>query len=232
MKDIIAIRHVNFEHLGTLEPLLKQMGFAIHYQEAGVIDLSKLDAAKPDLLVVLGGPIGAYEEHNYPWLNDELRLIERRLAKELPLLGICLGAQLIARALGSKVYPNCAKEIGWKPLSLTAEGQNSCLAELRACNYQVLHWHGDTFDLPVGAQLLASTDLTANQAFAYGATTLGLQFHLEIDVTDIERWLIGHTHELATNNINLTTLRQDSFRYGTILAASAAQCIMRWLIAH
>jgi len=230
MRQVLAIRHVAFEHLGTLAPLLTQMGFNIRYLEAGVTDLSALDSLQPDLLVILGGPIGAYEEHLYPWLLDELHLIEQRLTVGKPILGICLGAQLMARALGSKVYPNRAKEIGWGPLRLTAAGDNSCLADLGECNYQVLHWHGDTFDLPVGSQRLASSDLTENQAFAYGPTALGLQFHLEIDATDIERWLIGHAHEIASvPGLTPAKLRHDSGSYGAILATSAAKCMTQWL---
>jgi GMP synthase (glutamine-hydrolysing) len=179
---------------------------------------------------VLGGPIGAYEENNYPWLTNELRLIERRLAAKKPILGVCLGAQLMARALGSKVYPNSAKEIGWSPLRLTLEGERSCLKDLAGCNYQVLHWHGDTFDLPSGAQCLASTAITKNQAFSYGETALGLQFHLEIDGADIERWLIGHAHEIAaTPGVTNSRLRADSACYSAALATSGANCLAGWL---
>lgn len=231
MKNILAIRHVAFEHLGTLEPFFNRMGFNLHYIEAGITNLATVEVSAPDLLVVLGGPIGAYETDKYPWLQDELHLIERRLKLQRPLLGICLGAQLIAQALGSRVYPNLHKEIGWKPLQLTLEGKESFLAALGECNYQVLHWHGDTFELPTGAKLLASTAITENQAFIYDTNTVGLQFHLEIKVAEIEQWLIGHAHELAaTRTTTLSDLRQDSTKYGNILASSAAKCLTTWLI--
>ena len=121
-----------------------------------VDDLSAADLAECDVLVILGGPIGAYQDNLYPFLKDEIALIEKRLSSDRPVLGICLGAQLMGRALGAKVYSNCGKEIGWAPLSLTEDGQDSCLGRLNP-GTRVLHWHGDTFDLPLSATLLAST---------------------------------------------------------------------------
>ena len=230
MKEVVAIRHVAFEHLGTLAPLLSGRGFRIRYLDAGVADLKTFDPLSPALLVVLGGPIGACDEAQYPWLGDELRIIEQRLRAQRPILGICLGAQLMAHALGSRVYGGEAKEIGWAPIQLTLEGKRSCLAGLTSCGCQVLHWHGDTFDLPQSATRLASTAVTPNQAFAVGAKALGLQFHLEADPAEIERWLIGHAHEIgATAGLSPETIRADTARYGAAVAKSAAECILRWL---
>src|SRR5262249_57807158 len=121
-----------------------------------------------EVLIVLGGPIGVYQEQDYPFLTDELRVLERRLAADLPTLGICLGAQLMARALGAKVYAGPRKEIGWSPLHLSAAGRRSCLAPLAKRQAAVLHWHGDTFDLPAGATHLASTPDYPHPALACG----------------------------------------------------------------
>ena len=173
----LALRHVAFEDLGLLAPWLERRGHAIRYAEAPTDDVARIDPLAPDLLVVLGGPIGAYEEAQYPFLVPELRLLERRLAAGRPTLGLCLGAQLMARALGARVYPGKAKEIGWSALSLAPAGRESCLRHLEAT--PVLHWHGDTFDLPERAVRLASTALTENQAFAWGDAALALQFHAE-----------------------------------------------------
>lgn len=230
MKDIVAIRHVAFEHLGTLAPLLTGRGFRVRYLDAGGADLRRFDLLSPDLLVVLGAPIGAYAEEQYPFLADELRIIDQRLAAERPLLGICLGAQLMARALGSRVYPGKTKEIGWAPIRLTRDGQLSCLAGLKSCDYRVLHWHGDTFDLPENAKRLASTDITETQAFAVGDKALALQFHLEADPREIESWLVGHAHEIdATDGVTPAAIRADTARYGASVAESAAASMLNWL---
>src|SRR6185436_5058732 len=132
--------------------------------------------------------------------------LEDRLSRRRPTLGICLGAQLIARVLGARVYPARAKEIGWHPLQLTSAGEASPLSHLRATSGQVLHWHGDTFDLPAGAAHLASTEVCPHQAFSIDAA-LALQFHLEVDVHRIERWLIGHVCELGVNGVDVAQLR-------------------------
>ena len=164
----LAVRNVAFEDLGSFERVLADRGYRVAYADAGLDDLGALDPLGPDLLVVLGGPIGAYEEARYPFVLDELRLLEKRLAADLPTLGVCLGGQLIARALGARVYPGGQKEIGWAPLVLTDEGRGSCLRHLAPEETPVLHWHGDTFDLPRGAVRLASTEAYENQAFSWG----------------------------------------------------------------
>jgi len=230
MKEVIAIRHLAFENLGTLAPVLSGRGYRVRYLDAGVDDLAGIDPVKPALLVVLGGPIGARQVDQYPFLSKELRLVERRLEAERPILGICLGAQLMALALGSRVYPGETKEIGWGPIRLTAAGRVSCLEPLSACNYQVLHWHGDTFDLPAGARRLASTEVTENQAFALGEYALGLQFHLEVEAAEIERWLVGHAHEIAAlEGADPRGIRGDTGRFGPALASSAVSCFQHWL---
>jgi GMP synthase (glutamine-hydrolysing) len=228
--EVLAIRHVYFEHLGSFAGTLARRGYRVRYVEAGIDDLAAIDPAAPSLLAVLGGPIGAYEEAQYPFLLDELRLIERRLAAGLPILGICLGCQLIARALGARVYPGGTKEIGWSPLELTAAGHASPLGHLAGCDYRVLHWHGDTFDLPADAELLGSTPLTAHQAFRRGAAVLALQFHVEVDPAEIERWLVGHACEIAgAGGLDVNRLRADTARFGPATAACAASVLDRWL---
>lgn len=229
-RTVLAIRHVQFEDLGGFADVLGGNGFAVHYRDAGVDDLRALDPLAPELLVVLGGPIGAYEDHLYPFLKDELSLLERRLKANRPTLGICLGGQLMARALGARVYPGPAKEIGWAPLILTDAGCTSPLAHLGPDHTPVLHWHGDTFDLPSGATLLASTDLISNQAFSHGPNIIGLQFHGEVDSARIERWLIGHACEIAaTSVVSVEALRADSARFGKALACQGRLFMREWL---
>jgi GMP synthase (glutamine-hydrolysing) len=230
MKSAVALRQVAFEDLGSFEATLASAGYAVTYVEAADGLAAAADAAEAaDLLAVLGGPIGAYEEAAYPFLSDELSLLSRRIAADRPLLGICLGAQLIARALGARVYPGPVKEIGWSPLRLTPEGSASCLRHL-AAGVPVLHWHGDTFDLPDGATRLASSGHYENQAFSHGASLLALQFHLEVEPARLERWYVGHAVEIAaTPGVDVAGLRRDSRAHGPALAAAAAKVLAEWL---
>ena len=225
MKKIHVIRHLAFEDLGNIQPVLDQLGAEVTYIEAGqdLIDSSVNDC---DLLVILGGPIGVYEEVDYPFIADELVLIQQRIASMKPLLGICLGAQLIARAMGSKVYPGHQKEIGWGRLTLNDQVNNP-LAILG--EQAILHWHGDTFDLPSSATLLASNDNYPNQAFAIEDFCLAVQFHPEVTVSGMERWLIGHTAEIAaTDKVSVTSLRQDNAEIGRTLQPIAQKIWTNW----
>ena len=225
-RTAIALRHVAFEDLGILEPLLRRRGFDVSYLEAGVDTLGP--ALRADLLIVLGGPIGVYEAGKYPFVADEIRLIERRLTRRRPVLGICLGAQMIAAALGARVYPAGVKELGWFPIALTKAGRRSCLKYL-APPRRVLHWHGDTFDLPDGATLLASTKPVANQAFEVPGA-LALQFHAEVDARGVERWLIGHTCEISgTKGVSVLGLRAATRRHAPGLMPAGRKLFDRWL---
>jgi GMP synthase (glutamine-hydrolysing) len=230
MKTAIAIRHVAFEDLGSFAPLLAEHGYRLEYREAGMDDLAGLAASPPDLLVVLGGPIGVYDEGDYPFLRDELRLLEQRLSQDRATLGICLGSQLMARALGARVYPGPQKEIGWGTLSLSEAGQASCLRHLAAERTPVLHWHGDTFDLPAGAVRLASSPLYENQAFSWGRRALALQFHVEVTAPGLERWFIGHACEIGTVvGLTVGQLRADTARWSASLQTQARQWGEEWL---
>lgn len=179
------------------------------------------------MVISLGGPMGVYESPRQPFLADELELLRRRLAADRPTLGICLGAQLIAAALGARVYPGPGKEIGFAPVILTDPGAASPLA-LIAPDQPVLHWHGDTFDLPEGAELLASTSRYRNQAFAIGPNVLALQFHLEAG-DDIESWLTGHARELQSSGIDPEPIRRDAGLQTDSLRSLASAVLTAWL---
>jgi GMP synthase (glutamine-hydrolysing) len=232
-RDALAIRHVPFEDLGLLEPLLRTRGYRTSYLDAPVEPVTPEAALEPDLLVVLGGPIGVYETEAYPFLGAEREAIAARVRAGRPTLGVCLGAQLLAAALGADVVATGRKEIGYAPLTLTAEGRDaaegrgSALAPLDGV--RVLHWHGDQFAIPEGAVRLAETPGFPNQAFAIGSQVLGLQFHLEADHTQIERWLVGHAHELASAGIDPNRIRSEAATYGPALAEAARRTFDRWL---
>ncbi len=192
-RTVAALRHLAFEDLGLIEPFLIQRGWKVRYFDVGVDELYVQEARDADLLVVLGGPIGAEDDDLYPFLADELHLIKERLANQSPILGICLGAQLIAPALGASVRPMSHKEIGFFPINLTEAALKSPLAHIG--NQPVLHWHGDQFSMPTGIESCASTDLCPHQAFLIDLHVMAWQFHLEVDSRRIEQWLIGHCSE-------------------------------------
>lgn len=223
----LIVRHVAFEDLAGFAPALSSRGFELRYFDIGLGELTANAATDFDLAIILGGPIGVYEEDRYPFLLDELKFIEARIAAGKPTMGICLGAQLMAKALGARVYPGPAKEIGFAPLEVTPEGLASCVGTFAGC--EVLHWHGDVFDLPDGARRLASTQVCPNQAFSYGESAIGFQFHPEYDGVGFERWLIGHTFELATNSVDVRALREQANSRAPDLKALAAACMSQWL---
>lgn len=208
-KTIYAIQHLAFEDLGILEDTFYELGYRVRYFEAGVDDL-KQALEFEGLIIILGGPIGVYETEDYPFLNDEIQYLKQRLEKNLPTLGICLGAQLIAHALDAKVYAGPQKEIGWSKLQLSS-AKNNPLIPIE--NTEVLHWHGDTFDLPENAELLASSEIYKNQAFRVGQNILALQFHVEVASDSMEKWLIGHTCELRKAGLNINDLRFENIKF-------------------
>ena len=232
MKTALIIRHVAFEDLGTLEPLLREAGYFLEYREAGWHDVAGIDPLSPELMIVLGGPIGVYELTEYPFLRDEMALLERRLKAEKPVLGVCLGAQLMAAALGAHVYPGAnGKEIGWS--RLLPGRQTAAFPFMRPLlenDVEVLHWHGDTFDLPPHAAHLAASRQYLHQAFAHGRRALALQFHPEVTARGLERWYIGHACEIAGQpGLNVTALRGESLRKAPRLEAAARRFWDGWL---
>lgn len=227
-KKAIAISHVSYEDAGTFEDALQGRGIALDYLQAGVDDLSP--AKDADILVVLGAPIGVYEVDRYPFLRDEFAAVERMMARKKPVIGFCLGAQIIAAVLGSRVYPNREKEIGWGLLGLTPDGRKSPLVALGENKFRVFHWHGDTFDLPRGATWLAETAITPNQAFSYaGGKVLALQFHPEPHWRGLERWFIGGAQALKAAGIDVNTLRADTARLGPGMENASRKMFDTWL---
>jgi len=189
MKKLLVFQHVPHELLGTLNPLLKKSGFRIRY-----VNFARHPDAQPSLngydgLVVLGGPMSVNDTDRLPHLKTEMKVIEEALGKNIPVLGICLGAQLIAKTLGAAVYPNEEKEIGWYDVSPTNHAQSDPLLGAFVDTEKIFQWHGETFDIPRSTRHLAFSSLCANQAFRHGGNVYGFQFHLEVDEPMIHRWL-------------------------------------------
>lgn len=231
MKTALVLRHLAFEDLGLLKRVLERAGYAIRYIEAGVDPLTAHAPLDADLLVVLGGPVSVYDTDAYPWLRQEIDWLRERLLADRPTLGICLGAQLMAAALNARVYAGGHKEIGWAPLTLGREGEDFAGMEdyLRQAP-AVLHWHGDTYDLPSGARHLASSAHYENQAFAWGAHCLALQFHPEFEAHRLEQWLIGHALEIgATPGLTLDGLRAQTALHGARAQAAGERFFATWI---
>jgi GMP synthase (glutamine-hydrolysing) len=230
MPTCLALRHLPFEDLDALAPMLAARGFQVSYLDAPrgqLDDAGRAACSDADLLVVLGGPVGACDEADYPFLLDELAVIEARVAADRPLLGLCLGAQLMARAMGALNLAGAADEIGWMPIELTAAGRASCLAAL--AGEPVFQWHSDTFELPAGATHLARSAACEHQAFQRGRA-LALQFHPEVSAEGLEVWYVGHTRSLSDpGSPCIADLRADAARYATALSERLEAVLDAWL---
>ncbi len=225
-KSALIQRHLTFEDLGSLASVLEGEGYRLILIEAGIDPLP--DPLSFDLVVVLGGPIGVNDGRSYPSIAAEREWLAPRLAARRPTLGICLGAQLMAAALGAEVAPMSRKEIGFAPLTLTEAGRCGPLTALEGV--PVLHWHGEAFETPAMAENLATTSACATQAFAVGRVVLGLQFHAEAgELPAFERWLIGHAVELAQAGIAPEDLRRAAEEHGPALRVAGQSMLSAWL---
>jgi GMP synthase-like glutamine amidotransferase len=184
---VLAFRHVPFEGLGLIEPALRLRHIEVDYADLYQPGAATPDIGRYDALIFMGGPMSVNDD--LPFLHQETDFIRQAIARRQPILGICLGSQLIARAMGATVRRNSAKEIGWYRVQFTPAAAGD---RLFGGLYQetIFHWHGETFDLPPGAELLASSNLCRNQAFRAGEQTYGLQFHLEVTPEMIADWCI------------------------------------------
>ncbi len=189
-KPVLVIRHVPHEGLGILADVLTAANVTWQTVDLFGSQQDDLDVAAYSGMIIMGGPMNVDDTEQYPQLVSEVGWIKNAIDRELPVLGVCLGAQLIAKALGAKVYPGPAKEIGWYPVDMTEAASSDPLFQTCRPRETVFQWHGDTFDLPSGATLLASSELFAHQAFRYGSRCYGFQFHWEITGEMLDDWLV------------------------------------------
>lgn len=188
------LQHVPYEDLGCIQDWCNAKGHLVSatkfYKDEALPELSSFD-----WLVILGGPMSVNDSDTFSWIDKEKQFIEKAIKARKTIIGICLGSQFIASVLGSKVYLNPEKEIGWFPI--TEAGESNLLFSSNK-NYTVFHWHGETFNLPDGAKLLASSEACTNQAYLIGDTILGLQFHLEVTEESIAKMVTFGKSELTS----------------------------------
>jgi GMP synthase (glutamine-hydrolysing) len=232
MTPIPILRHVRHEPAGTLEDALTGAGLEFRYVdlfESGPA-AARLDLQSVPGLVVMGGPMNVDETERYPFLAAEVDWIRRALDLRLPMLGICLGAQLLAKALGAKVFPNRVKEIGWYSIELTPAAASDPLFAGCGKSVTVFQWHGDTFELPPGAVHLAHSPLCSQQAFRAGPCAYGLQFHVEMTAAMIDDWLgePGNCGELA----ELDYIDAEAIRMATPQRLPALEVLARQVLGR
>jgi len=202
MRPVFAVRQVSHEGLGTIADALRRCDVPYTIVDAFGENLPVFEPRQVSGLVVMGGPMNVDETDRYPFLAAEVDWLQRAIDSRLPVLGVCLGAQLLAKALGSRVYPNRVKEIGWYEVELLPETATDPLFCDAPSRPTIFHWHGDTFDLPAGSVQLARSPQCENQAFRHGKSAYGLQFHMEVTSQIIDSWLreSGNCGELAELN--------------------------------
>jgi len=224
MKRALIVRHVPVEGLAGYREPVEEAGYQLERIEASDPAFATLDLAAPDLLILMGGPMSVYEQDAHPWLVPYVAAIARRLEADRPTLGVCLGAQLIAAALGSRVYRGPRKEVGYSVLTILHPALDAL------AGVPVLHWHGDTFDLPAGGERLASSALYAEQGFRRGPNVLALQFHAEMGEDErFATWVSGWPHDVAAAGTTAEQLLADHVRFGPPSLVAGRAMMAQWL---
>jgi GMP synthase (glutamine-hydrolysing) len=231
-KTALILKHTHQDGSCFLGKTLEEEGFSIRSIGVPTTDFSDFDPLEADLLLVMGGPIGVYQAEDYPFIYDELNILEKRLAADRPTLGICLGSQLIAKALGGEVFlgPQ-GKEVGWHPLTLTEAGKRHAVRHLGGDKTNMFHWHNDTFTLPGDATLLASSGKYNHQIFSYGRRALGLQCHTEVREIRLREWYVTLVREITGEKalMKIDDLKKQTLQYVDTLNAQTRTFFLEWL---
>ncbi len=229
MRKVVVLQHAECEKPGLIAQALESRGYALETILTPAGEPVPTDLSQAQGLVIMGGPMGVYEHDRYPFLRDEMRLIERALCESKPILGVCLGSQLLAAALGAEVRKGRQKEIGWHSVIWAASAFEDALFKDLDPEFMAYHWHGDVFDAPKGAISLASSKLTACQAFRYGANAYGFLFHMEI-VPEILDGMIGtFADELKEEGLSGDEIRRQAQTYLPKLQAIGKRVFERWI---
>lgn len=225
MFRIVVIQHVEGEGLGIIEKVVRQKGIEVITVRVFKGERIPREVQDYSGLIILGGPMGVYEDDLYPFIKEELTLIRNAIRCGIAVLGICLGSQLLAKAVGGDVYKGKKKEIGWYKIRLTDEGKKDGLFIGLPDEFTVFQWHGDTFDIPEGSICLASSETFPHQIIKVGKMAYGLQFHLEVTEGMIRDWVNVNDRELTSlGYINPEGILKDTpwhiqtiHRYGEVV---------------
>jgi len=228
VKSALVIRHVPVEGIAAYRQPIEAAGYAIERVDVADPAFARLDLRKPDLVVMMGGPMGVYEADEHPWIRCQLRRLRHRLDEDRPTLGVCFGAQMIAAALGGEVYRGHAKEVGFHPVEVHDIARDGPLRHL--IGVPVLHWHGDTFTLPEGVELLASSHVYDHQAFRRGNNLLALQCHAEMGLDPrFDAWLEKWPDAVQAAGQDCGNLRRAYRDLGSTAVAAGQAMIAEWL---
>ena len=226
-RTAVILQHDPSIHLGNIGPVLTEHGYDLRIVDVTTEDVSAIDPAEADLVVVLGGEMGAYQTDEFPFLEQEKELLRERIAAERPVLGVCLGAQLMAGALGERVYKGETTQIGYRRVEPTTAGADSPIRHFDGV--PVVEWHGDTFELPEQATLLASSSDYSNEAFAIGGFALAVQFHPEVTDQMHEAWVADGYNKLDELAIDPDALRRDREVYSARMQEASRAAFSEWL---
>lgn len=228
VKKILFIQHGDVDKPGLLADALLAVGVELEIRHPYLGDKIPADLVGYDALALGGGGQSAYQVAEFPYLEEECELVRQAILADKPVLGLCLGAQLIAKALGAQVYQAEQKELGFFPVTMSASAASDPLLSAWSSRIYPTHWHGDVFGLPAGAECMASSTLTPNQIFRYGRATYAFQFHLEMTPALFEQLVDDAASDLMALGVDLVTLKTEAFRVLPSLRDTAVEFFKAW----